>query len=120
MVKNYGHKKRRKFDMDADWLPQKNRPCVLKGSQPDQQPDEPIPDANPAPDAKPHGKATDAKGLKTAYDSESGFYRDPDKTLHMAGTRGSFVGEAWMENYKVYGPSLFNTLKAYYGLPKFG
>ena len=34
----------------------------------------------------------------------------------MAGTRGSFVGEDWMENYKVYGPSLFNTLKDYYGL----
>ena len=34
----------------------------------------------------------------------------------MAGTRGSFVGEDWMENYKVYGPSLFNMLKDYYGL----
>ena len=34
----------------------------------------------------------------------------------MAGTRGSFVGEDWLENHKVYGPSLFNTLKDYYGL----
>ncbi len=34
----------------------------------------------------------------------------------MAGTRGSFVGEDWMENYKVYGPGLFNALKDYYGL----
>jgi hypothetical protein len=68
---------------------------------------------------EPRSKTTDAKGLKTAYASESGFYRDPDKTLHMAGTRGSFVGEDWMENYKVYGPSLFNTLKDYYGLLEF-
>ena len=34
----------------------------------------------------------------------------------MAGTRGSFLGEGWVENYKVYGPSLFHTLKDYYGL----
>ena len=73
MIKNYGHKKRRKFDMDADWLPQKNRQFVMKGS--DQQPDEPTPDAKPAPDAKPtpdakpRGKTTDAKGLKTTYAS---------------------------------------------------
>ena len=96
MIKNFGPKKRRKFDMDADWLPRKNRPFVLKGSQPDQQPkqDEPLPEAKP----ESRGKATNAKGLKTAYASESGVYRDPDKTLHMAGTRGSFVGEGWMEN----------------------
>ena len=114
MIKNYVHKKRPKFDMDADWLPQKNKQFVMKGS--DQQPHEPTPGAKPTPDAKPMGKTTDAKGLKTAYASESGFYRDPDKTLHMAGTRGSFVGEDWMENYKAYGPSLFNTMKDYYGL----
>ena len=92
MIKQfYGHKKRREFDMDADWLPQKNRPCVLKGSQPDQQPEPPkVPEA-PKPDApEPGGKTTDAKGLKTAYASESGFCLDPDETLHMSGTRGSF------------------------------
>ena len=78
----YGPKKRRKFDMDADWLPQKNRPFVLKGSQPEPPTPPPAPpDAKPVPDAKPEprGKTTDAKGLKTAYASESGLYGDPAK-----------------------------------------
>ena len=118
MIKHfYGPKKRRKFDMDADWLPQKNRSFVLKGSvappQEPAQPAAPTPQA-PTPQAtKPttKSKTTDAQGLKTAYKAYSGFYRDAGRTLHMAGTRGSFVGEGWMENYKVYGPSLLNTLK---------
>ena len=62
MIKHfYGPKKRRKFDMDADWLPQKNRPFVLKGSQ--SGPPEakgvsppPVPDAKP----EPRCKTTDA------------------------------------------------------------
>ena len=120
MVKFYGPKRRKMFDEDANWLPPKNRSFALKNpvaSRERQAPQGPVKqDAKP----EPRRKTTDAKGLKTAYASESAFYLDPDRTLHMAGARGSFVGEDWMENYKVYGPSLFNTLKHYYGLLNFG
>ena len=79
MIKNYGHKKRRKFDMDADWLPQKNRPFVMKGSQPN-QPEPPVPPPSdppvqPSPPTvqKQWVKTSDATGLKTAYAAESVF-----------------------------------------------
>ena len=104
MIKHfYGPKKRRTFDMDADWLPQTNRQFVMNGSESQQDAPKQEPPKQEVK-SEPRRKTTDAQGLKTAYNSDSGFYLDPDKTLHMAGTRGSFLGEDWLENYKVYGP----------------
>ena len=116
MVQFYGPKRRKMFDEDANWLPQKNRPFVLKNPVASRETQVPRGPTKQEVKPQPRRKTTDAKGLKTAYASESGFHVDPDRTLHMAGTRGSFVGDDWMENYKVYGPGLFNTLKDYYGL----
>ena len=74
MIKQfYGPKKRRKFDMDTDWMLQKNRSFALKGSvAPPQEPTQPeirTPQApqpkSPTPTTK--SKTTDAQGLKTAY-----------------------------------------------------
>ena len=108
-MSNYkGIKKRKIFDYDADWVPQKDRQFVLKQAPPQQE---------ERTDVKhPLDKTTDAQGLKAAYSAESGFYRDPEGTLHVAGTRGSLAGEDWRENYRVYGPGLVSTLKDYYGL----
>ena len=67
MIKRcYGPKKRRKFDMDADWLPQMSRSFVLKFSaSPPQEPAQP--EAPEAPTTK--NKTTDAQGLETAYEA---------------------------------------------------
>ena len=93
MVVNFDPKKRRKCDDDADWLPQKARLFVLK-----QALHPPLP---PIPEQK--SRTTDKEGLDRAYKTESGFYRDPEGTLHVAGTRGGFLESDWIENYKVYG-----------------
>ena len=119
MIKHfYGPKKRRKFDIDAEWLPQKNRQFALKGSvDPPQEPAQPqVPPQPETPTPTTENKTTDDQGLKTAYKAESGFYRDADRALHMAGTRGSVIGEDWMDNCKACGPNLFNTMNDYYGL----
>ena len=111
---------RRKFDDDADWLPQKDRLFVLK------QPRAPLPPESsgptspltPAPAPVPlptpplqKTRTTNKEGLDRAYKSESGFYRDPEGTLHMAGTRGGFLESDWIENYKTYGPGLIEKLR---------
>ena len=110
MVKSYGPKRRRRFDEEADWLPPKNRPFVMKRQQRDET--EPEPPLAP----KTIKKTSDAEGLSQAAKTDNGFYLDPAGTLHMAGTRGSFLGPDWMENYRVYGPGLAGKLKDMYGM----
>ena len=90
MITNTVIRKRRQFDEDADWLPQEDRRFVLK-----QPPPPPIP---PIPEQKT--RTTDKEGLDRAYKTESGFYRDPEGTLHVAGTRGGLLESDWIENYK--------------------
>ena len=90
MITNTLIKKRRQFDEDADWLPQKGRLFVLK------QPPPPPP-LQPIPEQKT--RTTDKEGLDRAYKTESGFYRDPEGTLHVAGTRGGLLESDWIENY---------------------
>ena len=101
MITNTVRRKRRQFDEDADWLPQKDRLFVLK--QPPPPP--PLP---PIPEQKT--RTTDKEGLDRAYKTDNGFYRDPEGTLHVAGTRGGLLESDWIENYKVYGPGLVNKL----------
>ena len=99
MVVNFhGPNRRRQFEDDTDWLPPKDRQFVLKQA------------VAPAAEEEVRTKTTDKMGLDRAYKTESGFYRDPAGTLHVAGTRGGFLGSDWMENYRVYGPGLINKL----------
>ena len=64
MIKNYGHKKRRKFDMDADWLPQKNRPFAMKGSQPVLTPSQGNQPEPPKPESLSQGAETKGQDAK--------------------------------------------------------
>ena len=97
MITNTVIRKRRQFDEDADWLPQKDRLFSLKQPLPPQQPPPPLP---PIPEQKT--RTTDKEGLDRAYKTESGFYRDPEGTLHVAGTRGGLLESDWIENYRKY------------------
>ena len=114
MVKFYGPRRRQRFDEEADWLPQKNRPFAMKRLQREEEteslPEGPIPETT-----KTIKKTSDAEGLSQASKTDNGFYLDPAGTLHMAGTRGSFLGADWMENYKVYGPGLVEKLGDMFG-----
>ncbi len=112
MFKFYGPKRRRRFDEDADWVPPKNRPFVMK--QPKAE-TEPKSESLPPQDSKRTKKTTDKEGLDKAYASDNGLCRDPTGTLHVAGTRGGFLGSDWMENYRVYGPGLVSKLGNMYG-----
>ena len=103
MITNNLRRKRRQFDDDADWLPQTDRLFVLKQAL---QP--PPPEVPPIPEQKT--RTTDKEGLDRAYKADNGFYRDPEGTLHVAGTRGGLLESDWIENYKVYGPGLVNKL----------
>ena len=116
MVKFYGPKRRRRFDEEADWLPSKNRAFVMKQSLPEGgQTKGPKSEYVPPLVPKATKKTTDSEGLRRAYKADTGFYLDPAGTLHAAGTRGSFLGADWMENYKTYGPGLINKLGDMFG-----
>ena len=103
MITNTVRRKRRQFDEDADWLPQKDRLFVLK--QPPEVPEAkasplpppPPPPLPPIPEQKT--RTTDKEGLDRAYKTDNGFYRDPEGTLHVAGTRGGLLESDWIENY---------------------
>ena len=114
MVKFYGPRRRQRFDEEADWLPQKNRPFAMKRLQREEEteslPEGPIPETT-----KTIKKTSDAEGLSQASKTDNGFYLDPAGTLHMAGTRGSFLGPDWTENYKTYGPGLIEKLGDMFG-----
>ena len=45
---------------------------------------------------------TDAEGLDKAYESPDSTYIKGD-TEYIAGTKGSFLGDDWMQNYKYIG-----------------
>jgi len=123
MVKFYGPRRRKTFDDDADWLPSRNRRFVLKNPMAPSDPEplpEPSSDGSQTKGTKGRKKTSDSEGLRTAYNTDTGLYRDPAGTLHVAGTRGGFFDEDWMENYRVYGTGLLNTFKDYLGLLESG
>ena len=97
MIKFYGPKRRKKFDEEADWLPQKNKLFVLEQPIVQTEPQS-EPQQEPKQEAK---KPTDKEGLDQAYASADSLYRDAQGTLHVAGTRGGFLDSDWMENYKI-------------------
>jgi hypothetical protein len=109
IAKFNGPKRRRRFDEEADWLPSKNIPFVMKRQQREET------ESKPPLVPKTTKKTTDSEGLRRAYKADTGFYLDPAGTLHAAGTRGSFLGADWMENYKVYGPGLINKFGDMFG-----
>ena len=123
MVKFYKRKKR--FDEDADWIPQKGREFKMKtGTEPkgkqtdkpgpgpepeDKQTDKPEPPPQPQPQPQPQPANTpqnaqklytDAEGLDMAYADSSNMFLDSQGTLFVAGTKGNFLGQEWIENYK--------------------
>ncbi len=89
MVKFYGPKRGRRFDEDADWLPPKNRPFVMK--QPKAE-TEPKSESLPPQESQGTKKTTDKEGLDRAYASDNGLFGDPAGMLHVGGTRGGFLG----------------------------
>ena len=85
-------------------LQMRNRPFQLTQAKPD-----PLPDATePAQpnDLEPPPPTTDAEGMQRAYDSPINLYLDPQGTLRASGTKGGFLGEEWMENYRRFGLGL--------------
>ena len=114
MVKFYGPRRRQRFDEEADWLPQKNRPFTMKRLQREEA-TESLPEGPTPETRKTTKKTSDSEGLSQAYRADSGFYRDPAGTLHVSGTRGGFLGPDWTENYKTYGPGLIEKLGDMFG-----
>jgi hypothetical protein len=72
MVKFYGPRRRQRFDEEADWLPQKNRPFTMKRLQREEATESLLPkDADGAEGPMPETtktikKTSDAEGLSQA------------------------------------------------------
>lgn len=69
----------------------------------DEAPKKEAPKLNAAPKNAP---VTDEAGLDKAYSSDSNLFLDDKGTLFVAGTKGGFTGQEWLENYAVFGPPL--------------
>ena len=97
MVKYF---KRKRFDEDADWVPQKGREFKMKTSTPVEEPPKKERDLSFAL----KGPAiSDAEGLERAYDAPGSTYTYGD-TIFIAGTKGTpLVSSDWMQNYKYLG-----------------
>ena len=127
MVK-FIRKRRRLFDEEADWVPPKGRAFKLKaGAQPEDDKPEDKPEdtrpeapeakgASPLPEDKPKdaNTITDAEGLDKAYADKSNIHLDSQGTLYVAGTKGNFFQNEWLENYKTMGVPLVEKML---GLP---
>ena len=105
MVKFY--KKKKWFDEDADWIPQKGKEFKMKtGTEPeDKQTDKP----EPPPANTPQNAQklyTDSEG----YADPSNMFLDSQGTLFVAGTKGGFLGQEWIENYKTMGIPLIEKM----------
>ncbi len=84
-------------------LPPKGRTYERKAdTQPSKTPDAP-PANTPAKDQRP---ITDAEGLDRAYADQSNMYLDSQGTLFVSGTKGGFLGQEWIGNYKTMGVPL--------------
>ena len=107
MVKYF---KRKRFDEDADWVPQKGREFKMKTSTPaapsqaGMQPVEEPPKKERDLSFALKGPAiSDAEGLERAYDAPGSTYTYGD-TIFIAGTKGTpLVSSDWMQNYKYLG-----------------
>ena len=126
MVKFY--KKKKRFDEDADWIPHKGRVFKMKagtepgpGPQPGPEPQpEPQPQPQPPPEPQPGPQPqpakntqklySDAEGLDMAYADSSNMFLDSQGTLFVAGTKGGFLGQEWIENYKTMGIPLIGKM----------
>ena len=108
-------KKRRIFYDEADWLPPKGRAFKMKtgGKEEEQEADQ---KAKPqaAPKAAPQKLYTDSDGLDMAYADQSNMFLDSQGTLYVSGTKGGFLGQEWLENYKTMGVPLIQKML---GLP---
>ena len=107
MVKFF-RKKKRLFDDGAYWVPPKGRAFKLKASTdpPTDRPTGPPTDAPTDPPSKDRRPLTDSEGLDKAYADPSNRHLDSQGTLYVAGTKGNFFQNKWLENYKTMGVPL--------------
>jgi hypothetical protein len=102
MVKYF---KRKRFDEDADWIPQKGREFKMKASTPvKEEPKKEEPKKERDLSFALKGPAiSDAEGLERAYEAPGSTYTYGD-TIFIAGTKGTpLVSSDWMQNYKYLG-----------------
>ena len=121
-------KKKNIFDYEADWVPQKGRAFMMKPSkkEEEQEQDQRAPTEEPPPfGLRPLGKRqdqraitpqkaqklyTDSESLDMAYGDQSNMFLDPQGTLFVSGTKGGFLGQEWIENYKTMGVPLIQKM----------
>ena len=53
---------------------------------------------------------TDSEGLDMAYADQSNMFLDSQGTLFVSGTKGGFLGQEWIENYKTMGVPLIQKM----------
>ena len=126
-------KKNNNFDYEADWVPQKGRVFRMKqntkeeerkedpqsvftpGSQDQRASKTPVftpgsQDQRAKPQAAPQKLYTDSEGLDMAYSDQSSMFLDPQGTLFVSGTKGGFLGQEWIDNYKTMGAPLIQKM----------
>ena len=106
MLNYKGIRARRKFDMDADWLPPKDQVFTLKTGSEGRQDEEPKPDVKPPRDlsfALKGPRLSNAELFERAYEAPGSIYTYGD-TRAIAGTKGTpFLSSDWMQNFKNIG-----------------
>jgi hypothetical protein len=126
-------KKKNNFDYEADWVPQKERVFKMKAStleEEDQGTDQQVftpesqdqgasktpvftprsQDQKATPQAAPQKLYTDSEGLDMAYADQSNIFLDSQGTLFVSGTKGGFLGQEGIENYKTMGVPLIQKM----------
>ena len=74
----------------------------------------PVPAPPQKPQVAPPKLYTDSEGLDMAHADQSNMFLDPQGTLFVSGTKGGFLGQEWIENYKTMGVPLIQKML---GLP---
>ena len=103
------------FDYEADWVPHKGRVFKMKPStkEEEQEEDQRQDQKVQAPTNTPQAGSklySDSEGLDMAYGDQSNIFLDPQGTLFVSGTKGGFLGQEWIENYKTMGVPLIQKM----------
>ena len=96
-------RKKKIFDEEADWVPQKGRLFKMKARTKGQDPEEdpkttntPVPAPPQKPRVAPPKLYSDSEGLDMAYADSSNLFLDSQGTLFVSGTKGGFLGQEWL------------------------
>ena len=107
------------FDYEADWVPHKGRVFKMKPSTKEEEQEEDQREPAQAPtntpqaaDQRDQGSKlySGSEGLDMAYGDQSNIFLDPRGTLFVSGTKGGFLGQEWIENYKTMGVPLIQKM----------